>query len=205
MTQPLSPLPITNPPSARITPEQSAWLILTTFFVASLILCAWLAQLAWHGYVNAMWNQDGAMLRGHVVSGVLLQEPRSLTSHTIERLPEAVDPCQNQSGHSCAIDHRRPHQNIAGCGICAPSRHWYCRILTHIQLWAQGTGSDIVYHTYQVSRWSHRRQVVNLGQNAGYARYDIARYQPFASVEYSVTLPNQVTVWMSPGGVIVLM
>ena len=199
MTQPLSPVPTNVSPPTRITPEQSAWLILTAFFVAALILLAWLLQLAWYGYVDAMRSQDGAMLRGHVVSGVLLQEPRSLTSHTIERLPAAVDPCQNQSD-ICApltIGDRIKTLPAAGYG---PVASLVLPDTTHIQLWAQGTGSDIVYRTNQVSRWSHRRQVVNLVQNAGYARYDIAQYQPFDSVEYSVSLANQVTVWMSPGG-----
>ena len=166
MTQPLSQIPINPPPVARITPEQSAWLILTAFFVASLVLLVWLVQLAWHGYVGAMWSQDGAILRGHVVSGILLQEPRSLTSRTIERLPAAVDPCQNQSD-ICApltIGDRIKTLPAAGYG---PVASLVLPDTTHIQLWAQGTGSDIVYRTNQVSRWSHRRQVVNLVQNAG--------------------------------------
>ncbi|NBU63595.1 MAG: hypothetical protein EBS29_03710, partial [Chloroflexia bacterium] len=149
-----------SPLQSRLTPEQSAWLILTTFFVAAVILLAWVMQLAWHGYVGAMRSQDGAMLRGHVVSGVLLQEPRSLTSHTIERLPAAVDPCQNQSD-ICAplsIGDRIKTLPAAGYG---PVASLVLPDTTHIQLWAQGNGSDIVYHSYQVSRWSHRRQVVN--------------------------------------------
>ncbi len=199
MTQPSSPTLIPPPPPVRITPEQSAWVVLTAFFVASVILMAWLVQLAWHGYVGAMSSQDGAMLRGHVRSGVLLQEPRSLTSHTIERLPGAVDLCQNESD-ICApltIGDRIKTLPAAGYG---PVASLVLPDTTHIQLWSQGAGSDIVYHIFQASRWSHRRQVVNLIQNAGYARYDIAKFQPFASVEYSVTLANQVTVWMTPGG-----
>lgn len=199
MTQPLSPLPTTPQPQTRISPEQSAWVILTTFFVLSLILLAWLVHLLWQGYIGAMWSQDGALLRGHVVSGVVLQAPRSRTSQTIERLPAAVDPCQNHSDICVPLTIGDRIKTLPAAGY-GPVASLLLPDTTHIQLWAQGTGSDILYHTYQVSRWSQRRQVVNFVQKAGYARYDIAQYQLFASVEYSVTLANQVTVWMSPGG-----
>lgn len=195
----MSQEPSIQPKHYRISPAASAWLILSVFFVLSMVVCVLLAQYTYRGYVNAMRTAEGAMLRGHVTAGVVLQEPRSLSSRTIERLPGTLDPCPNQSDVCVPLTTGDRIKTIPAAGY-GPVASLVLPDTTHIQLWAQGTGSDIVYRTYQVSRWTYRRQIVNLQQNAGYARYDIAANQGYQRVEYSVTLADNVTVWMSPGG-----
>ncbi|MFM7678297.1 MAG: hypothetical protein ACKO83_05560 [Roseiflexaceae bacterium] len=146
-----------------------------------------------------MSTTQGAMLRGHVTAGVVMQEPRSLTSRTIERLPGALDPCPGESDVCVPLTTGDRIKTLPAAGY-GPVASLVLPDTTHIQLWAQGTGSDIVYRTYQVSRWTNQRQIVNLQQNAGYARYDIAANQGYQRVEYSVTLANNITIWMTPGG-----
>lgn len=183
----------------RIDPAASAWMILTVFFVLSMLLAVWVLQFAYRGYVDAMRTSEGAMLRGHVTAGVVMQEPRSLTSRTLERLPGALDPCPGETDVCVPLTIGDRIKTLPAAGY-GPVASLVLPDTTHIQLWAQGTGSDIVYRTYQVSRWTYRRQIVNLQQNAGYARYDIAANQGYQRVEYSVTLANKVTIWMTPGG-----
>lgn len=182
-----------------MTPAASAWLILSVFFVLSMVVLVILLNLSYRGYVNAMRTAEGAMLRGHVTAGVVLQEPGSLTSRTIERLPGTLDPCPEQSDVCVPLSTGDRIKTLPAAGY-GPVASLVLPDTTHIQLWAQGTGSDIVYRTYLVSRWTYRRQIVNLQQKAGYARYDIAAKQGYDRVEYSVTLGNGVTVWMTPGG-----
>ncbi len=185
--------------AGRLSPEWSAWVILTCFFVASLLTMIWAGRVMWDSYTTAMRTQDGALLRGHIEVGVLLQSPRALTSRAIERLPANVDPCvdQNDICVPLRVGDRIKTLPAAGYG---PVASLVLPDTTHIQMWAQGDGSDLLYRTYDVSRWSGRRQVVNIFHAAGYARYDIAQYQPYTTVEYSVTLPDGYTVWMTPGG-----
>jgi hypothetical protein len=183
----------------RVAPATSAWLILFVFFGISLFLAVWVLQFAYRSYVDAMSTTQGAMLRGHVIAGVVMQEPRSLTSRTIERLPGALDPCPGESDVCVPLTTGDRIKTLPAAGY-GPVASLVLPDTTHIQLWAQGAGSDIVYRTYQVSRWTNQRQIVNLQQNAGYARYDIAANHHYLRVEYSVTLANNVTIWMTPGG-----
>jgi hypothetical protein len=180
-------------------PELSAWVILLFAFVLFVVIAVVTMQLAWQAYNSAMRTQEGAMLRSHVAVGVLLQEPRSVTSRAIERLPENVDPCPGQSDICIPLrsGDRVRTSPAAGYG---PVASLVLPDTTHIQLWAQDEGSDIVYHTYQVSRWNDLRQIVSLQQHSGYARYDVAQFQPYQKVEYNVVLPDGITVWMTPGG-----
>jgi hypothetical protein len=133
------------------------------------------------------------------MAGVVMQEPRSLTSRTIERLPGALDPCPGESDVCVPLTTGDRIKTLPAAGY-GPVASLVLPDTTHIQLWAQGAGSDIVYRTYQVSRWTNQRQIVNLQQNAGYARYDIAANHHYLRVEYSVTLANNITIWMTPGG-----
>ncbi len=183
----------------RMAPATSAWLILCVFFVLSVGLCVLLIRVAYGSYQDAMRTADGAILRGHVIAGVVLQEPRSLTSRTIERLPGTLDPCPDSNDVCVPLNIGNRIKTLPAAGY-GPVASLVLPDATHIQLWAQGTGSDIVYRTYQVSRWTNRRQIVNLQQNAGYARYDIAENHAYQRVEYSVTLANDVKLWLSPGG-----
>jgi hypothetical protein len=186
-------------PKPFISTELSAWLVLSVFFVASLVVLAMVGRVAWANYNAAMRTLDGAQLRSHVTTGVLYQEPRSLSSRTLERLPDSLDPCAGDIDICLPL---RPGYRIktlpaAGYG---PVASMVLPDATHIQLWAQDSGTDIIYSSYQVSRWTTHKQVVNLTQNAGYARYDLAEFQPYTVVEYSVTLPDGYKVWMTPGG-----
>lgn len=180
-------------------PELSAWVILCMAFVAFLFLAAVGLVLSWQAYNSAMRTQEGAMLRSHVAVGVLLQEPRSVTSRAIERLPENVDPCPGQSDICIPLRSGDRIRTLPAAGY-GPVASLVLPDTTHIQLWAQDQGGDLVYHTYQVSRWNNQRQVVSLQQHSGYARYDVAQFQPYQKVEYNVVLPDGVTVWMTPGG-----
>lgn len=195
MTTPPAP----NAHQYRIRPEISAWVILVFFFVVSLVVLFFVGRYTWQGYTTSMKTLDGALLRGHVQVGVLLQAPRALTSRAIERLPENVDPCDGESDICVPLRVGDRIKTLPSAGY-GPVASLVLPDTTHVQLWAQGDGSDVVYQMYQVSRWNSRRQVVNLVHNAGYARYDVAQYQSYQVVEYSVTLPNGHTVWMSPGG-----
>jgi hypothetical protein len=180
-------------------PELSAWVILTFAFVLFVIIAVVAMQMAWQAYTSAMRTQEGAMLRSHVAVGVLLQEPRSVTSRAIERLPENVDPCLGQSDICIPLRSGDRVRTLPAAGY-GPVASLVLPDTTHIQLWAQDEGSDLVYHTYQVSRWNNQRQIVSLQQHSGYARYDVAQFQPYQKVEYNVVLPDGVTVWMTPGG-----
>ncbi len=186
-------------PKPWISTELSAWLVLSVFFVASLIVMGMLGRLAWANYNAAMKTLDNAQLRSHVATGVFYQEPRSMSSRTLERLPAAVDPCHGEPDICMPLKPGYRIKTLPAAGY-GPVASLVLPDATHIQLWAQDSGTDIVFQTYQVSRWTHRKQVVNLIQNAGYARYDIANFQPYAVVEYSVTLPDGNKVWMTPGG-----
>jgi hypothetical protein len=199
MTTPPPPVPSHNPPQYRLRPEVSAWVILVFFFGVSLVGLFFVGRYAWLGYTTSMKTQDGALLRGHVQVGVLLQSPRALTSRAIERLPENVDPCSDESDICVPLRVGDRIKTLPSAGY-GPVASLVLPDTTHVQLWAQGDGSDLLYQMYQVSRWNARRQVVNLVHSAGYARYDVAQYQSYQVVEYSVTLPNGYTVWMSPGG-----
>jgi hypothetical protein len=198
MTTP-PPVPSTDAPAYRIRPEVSAWAILVFFFVVSLVALVFVGRYAWQGYTTSMKSQDGALLRGHVQVGVLLQAPRALTSRAIERLPENVDPCNGEADICVPLRIGDRIKTLPSAGY-GPVASLVLPDTTHVQLWAQGDGSDLIYNMYQVSRWNSRRQVVNLVHNAGYARYDVAQFQRYQVVEYSVRLPNGYTVWMSPGG-----
>lgn len=180
-------------------PELSAWVILVFAFVVFVILAIFGVQLAWQAYNNAMRTQEGAMLRSHVAVGVLVQEPRSVTSRAIERLPENVDPCPGESDICIPLRSGDRVRTLPAAGY-GPVASLVLPDTTHIQLWAQDEGSDVVYHTYQVSRWNDHRQIVSLQQHHGYARYDVAQFQPYQKVEYNVVLPDGVVVWMTPGG-----
>lgn len=186
-------------PKPLISTELSAWLVLSMFFVASLVVLVLLGQVAWANYNAAMRTLDGAQLRSHVTTGVLYQEPRSLSSRTLERLPNSLDPCAGEIDICLPLKpgYRIKTMPAAGYG---PVASMVLPDATHIQLWAQDSGTDIVYSSYQVSRWTTQKQVVNVTQNAGYARYDLAEFQPYTVVEYSVTLPDGYKVWMTPGG-----
>ena len=83
-------------PKPLISTELSAWLVLSVFFVASLVVLALLGRVALANYNAAMRTLDGAQLRSHVTTGVLYQEPRSLSSRTLERLPDSLDPCAGE-------------------------------------------------------------------------------------------------------------
>lgn len=180
-------------------PEFSAWVILMFAFVLFVIIAVVSMQLAQQAYTSAMRTQEGAMLRSHVAVGVLVQEPRSVTSRAIERLPENVDPCLGQSDICIPLTSGDRVRTLPAAGY-GPVASLVLPDTTHIQLWAQDEGSDLVYHTYQVSRWNNLRQIVSLQQHSGYARYDVAQFQPYQKVEYNVVLPDGVTVWMTPGG-----
>jgi hypothetical protein len=186
-------------PKPLISTELSAWLVLSVFFVASLVVLVFLGQVTWANYNAAMRTLDGAQLRSHVTTGVLYQEPRSLSSRTLERLPDSLDPCAGEKDICLPLKpgYRIKTMPAAGYG---PVASMVLPDATHIQLWAQDSGTDIVYSSYQVSRWTNQKQVVNVTQNAGYARYDLAEFQPYTVVEYSVTLPDGYKVWMTPGG-----
>ncbi len=180
-------------------PEFSAWVTLIIAFGFFVIIAVVTLQLAWQAYTSAMRTQEGAMLRSHVAVGVLLQEPRSVTSRAIERLPENVDPCPGESDICIPLRSGDRVRTVPAAGY-GPVASLVLPDTTHIQLWAQDEGSDLVYHTYQVSRWNNQRQIVSLQQHSGYARYDVAQFQPYQKVEYNVVLPDGVTVWMTPGG-----
>ena len=186
-------------PRPLISAELSAWLILGVFFVASLIVMGLLGRVAWANYNAAMRTLDGAQLRSHVATGVLYQEPRSMSSRTLERLPDPLDPCAGEVDICLPLKPGYRIKTLPAAGY-GPVASMVLPDATHIQLWAQDSGTDIVYSTYQVSRWTTQKQVVNLTQNAGYARYDLAEFQPYTVVEYSVTLPDGYKVWMTPGG-----
>ncbi|MFN5058700.1 MAG: hypothetical protein ACK5GU_02130 [Chloroflexota bacterium] len=198
----------TNPPPSQpnmtVTvwwrkPEFSAWVTLIVAFGFFVIIAVVTLQLAWQAYTSAMRTQEGAMLRSHVAVGVLLQEPRSVTSRAIERLPENVDPCPGESDICIPLRSGDRVRTVPAAGY-GPVASLVLPDTTHIQLWAQDEGSDLVYHTYQVSRWNNQRQIVSLQQHSGYARYDVAQFQPYQKVEYNVVLPDGVIVWMTPGG-----
>jgi len=180
-------------------PEFSAWVTLIVAFGFFVIIAVVTLQLAWQAYTSAMRTQEGAMLRSHVAVGVLLQEPRSVTSRAIERLPENVDPCPGESDICIPLRSGDRVRTVPAAGY-GPVASLVLPDTTHIQLWAQDEGSDLVYHTYQVSRWNNQRQIVSLQQHSGYARYDVAQFQPYQKVEYNVVLPDGVIVWMTPGG-----
>lgn len=180
-------------------PEFSAWVILVVAFVVFVVIALVGMQIAWQAYNSAMRTQEGAMLRSHVAVGVLVQEPRSVTSRAIERLPENVDPCPGESDICIPLRSGDRIRTLPAAGY-GPVASLVLPDTTHIQLWAQDAGSDVVYHTYQVSRWNDHRQIVSLQQHSGYARYDVAQFQPYQKVEYNVALPDGVLVWMTPGG-----
>jgi len=192
--------PKTPQPKQRwISTELSAWFVLSGFFVASLVLMGFVGRIAWSNYTAAMRTIDGAQLRSHVATGVLYQEPRSMNSRTLERLPAAVDPCKGEVDICMPLKPGYRIKTLPAAGY-GPVASLVLPDASHIQLWAQDSGTDVVYQTYQASRWTHAKQIVNLIQNAGYARYDVADFQPYAMVEYSVTLPDGNKVWMTPGG-----
>lgn len=200
MTSTNSPSPTHMPsPSWWRKPEFSAWVILIVAFGAFVFLAIVSVQIAWQAYNSAMRTQEGAMLRSHVAVGVLVQEPRSVTSRAIERLPENVDPCPGESDICIPLGSGDRVRTLPAAGY-GPVASLVLPDTTHIQLWAQDEGSDVVYHTYQVSRWNDQRQIVSLQQHSGYARYDVAQFQPYKKVEYNVVLPDGYTVWMTPGG-----
>lgn len=180
-------------------PEFSAWVTLTIAFVVFVAIANVSAQVAWQAYNDAMRTQEGAMLRSHVTVGVLLQEPRSVTSRAIERLPGNVDPCPGESDICIPLRSGDRVRTLPAAGY-GPVASLVLPDTSHIQLWAQDEGSDLVYRTYQVSRWNDNRQIVSLHQLGGYARYDVAQFQPYKRVEYNVVLPDGIIVWMTPGG-----
>jgi hypothetical protein len=200
----MTPTNLPSQPNMPVTtwwrkPEFSAWVTLVIAFGFFVIIAVVTLQLAWQAYTSAMRTQEGAMLRSHVAVGVLLQEPRSVTSRAIERLPENVDPCPGESDICIPLRSGDRVRTVPAAGY-GPVASLVLPDTTHIQLWAQDEGSDLVYHTYQVSRWNNQRQIVSLQQHSGYARYDVAQFQPYQKVEYNVVLPDGVTVWMTPGG-----
>lgn len=182
-----------------LSTELNAWLVLSAFFVASVVVAAYLGRLAWANYTAAVRTVDGAQLRSHVATGVLYQEPRSMNSRTLERLPAAVDPCRGEVDICMPLKPGYRIKTLPAAGY-GPVASLVLPDASHIQLWAQDSGADVIYHTYQVSRWTQAKQIVNLVQNSGYARYDVADFQPYDIVEYSVTLPDGYKVWMTPGG-----
>jgi hypothetical protein len=180
-------------------PETSAWITLLAFFV---VFCSIVAGAVWWGwtyYSTAMVPREGALLRGHVGAGVVLQARGEASPVSLERLAPERDPCPGhqdicrplEEGYHVKTKREAGYGPVAS--VVLPDQ-------THVQLWAHPTGADFALERYRVTRWTDSRQEVVLRQAAGYARYDIANNQPFHDVYYTVEIVDGVSVRLAPGG-----
>jgi hypothetical protein len=185
-------------------PETSAWITLLLFFGVFCALVAVSGLWGWNYYSTAMvpYGQQ-SLLRGHVNAGVTLQARGELTAKSLERLPADRDPCQGEQDicQPLAEGYHVRTKREAGYGpvasVVLPDE-------THVQLWAHPSGADFAIEKYRVTRWTDRRQEVELRHVAGYARYDIANFQSFRDVYYTVLIGGDaepaVRVKLAPGG-----
>jgi hypothetical protein len=179
-------------------PETNAWLMLVAFFLIFCGLVAAACLAGWRYYTNAMTPVSGTVVRIHAPAGVSYQPrgaPQSITPETPCALPPNTDVCQELSEGD-----RVQAKPEAGFG---PVASIVLPDATRIaDMYAYPTGADLTVTTYQVSRWTQRRQEVRFAQTAGYVRYDIPDKvgQPYAEVTYEVVITGGVTLTLVPGG-----
>lgn len=193
-----------GPARRWLDPATSAWLVVLTFFLLFCLIVAVSGVAGWRYYNDASIAQGG-LLRVHVnPSSVAYQTRGSAQTSILER---PYDPCppsnekiEKKNTDICkAIEDGTRIKTRPGSGY-GPVASLKLFDSSQIDLWAHPVGVDLTLQTYQVTRWTKQRQVVTFQQNAGYARYDIARGQPYTQVEYTVEISNGVRIALEPGG-----
>jgi hypothetical protein len=180
-------------------PQSSAWITLLVFFGVFCALVAFAVWWSWASYTSTMTPQSGTLLRGHVNAGVTLQGRGELTAESLERPPADRDPCVT-SLDVCQYIEEGYHVRTKPEAGYGPVASVVLPDQTHIQLWAHPGGADFSLEKYRVTRWTDRRQEVELRHTAGYARYDIANGQPYQDVYYTIVTGNGIRIRLAQGG-----
>ena len=179
-------------------PETSAWLILVAFFLVFCALVAAASIAGWRYYTEAMVPVSGALVRVHAPAGVSYRDRSSAKSITPDKpcpQPPASETCQVlKEGDRIQAKPEAGFGPVASLVLPDGSRL--------ADMYAYPTGADLTLTRYAVSRWSQRRQEVELTQAAGYVRYDIPQStaRPYDEITYSVSITENVGLLLAPGG-----
>ncbi len=183
----------------RVRPVVSAWMMLLVFFLLFCALVAGAGIVSWRYYTNAMMEMTPGTVLVHAKAGVDYQSKGSRRFISPDQPcqpnpPEDGDVCvELREGDRVRAKPEAGYGPVASIKLPAPDE-------TQIDLWAHPTGADLTLDTYQVSRWTSRRQEVVFRQSAGYARYDIKADQPYDQVSYTVKITEGVVIALAPGG-----
>lgn len=179
----------------RVRPETSAWLMLLSFFMIFCAIVAAGGYTGWRYYNFATLNRDG-LLRVHVNAGVTFQARGDARAVSLER---SRNPCFD-SDEICKPISKGDRVNARPEAGYGPVASVVLPDQTQIDLWAHPAGADLVLESYQVTRWTNRRQEVVFRQAAGYARYDVKDTQPYEDVRYTIEITRGVQVLLGRGG-----
>lgn len=177
--------------------ETSAWFILIGFFLVFCTLVAAVCIAGWRYYTEAMVPVGGALVRVHAPAGVNFQDRTSTKTFTPSKpcgAPPMTEVCQAlKEGDLIQAKREAGYGPVAS--VVLPNR-------TQIDMWAHPTGAELTLTKYAVSRWTRRREEVELTQTAGYARYDLPAgdSRPYDELVYTVSITGGVSITLAPGG-----
>lgn len=181
--------------------QASAWQIVLGFFVIFCALVATGGYFGWRYYSSATVSVMDTVALKYVDTGILRQQAGSNVLQDLVRPPEVPAKCQQPQFKSAVCDFFTEGQRLVGrrgAGF-GPVASLALPDGTQVNLHTQPDGFDFSLEKYQVSRWTTDRQEVEFEQNAGYARFDLGRDQPYKNVTYAVKIGG-ITVYLAPGG-----
>lgn len=187
----------TTTPPRPVDATSSAWLVLIAFFLLFCVLVAGACYGGWRYYADAMTRASNAIVRVHAPAGVSYQARGSVLRAAPSK-PCAAAPV-SELCQALGEEDRVLAVPQAGYG---PVASLLLPDGSHFQLWAYPTGADLTLTRYRVSRWSQRRQEVELAQHTGYVRYDIPAESalPYSERSYTVAISQSIQIIMAAGG-----
>lgn len=172
------------------------------FFAVFCALVASGVYAGWRYYSSATDSVAETLALKYVDTGVLRQQAGSNVLQDLAKPLEIPQPCAKQQFLSTsACDFFTEGQRLVGrrgAGF-GPVASLVLPDGTRVNLHTQPEGFDFSLKKYRVSRWTNEKQEVVFDQNAGYARYDLARDQPYKSVSFAVQVGG-ATIYLAPGG-----